>query len=120
MIALKSQDAYKEGVTWTDYEPYLDSKGYYRWKGGTLGGANIVAIGCVAFAFTLSDVAFGSLPARIYASGQFTFEDIKVGDILRVDNDTHTVIVLEVSDVGVVVAEGTLERQQQQNQESRY
>ena len=105
MIALQNQNAYKEGTTWTDYEPYSDSN-YYRWNGGTLNGVNIVAVGCVAFAFILSDEAFGGLPARMYAAGEFTFEDIKVGDILRVNNDTHTVIVLEVSDTGVVVAEG--------------
>ena len=45
------------------------------------------AVGCVAFAFILSDAAFGSLPARMYAAGEFTYEDIKVGDILRVRND---------------------------------
>ncbi len=106
MMALKEQDGYKEGTTWTDDEPYSDTKGYYRWKGGTLGGVNIVAVGCVAFAFILSDAAFGSLPARMYAPGAFSFEDIKVGDILRVNTDTHTVIVLEVSEAGVVVAEG--------------
>ena len=108
MIALKEQDAYKEGTTWTDYEPYSDSKGYYRWKGGTLDGKNIAAVGCVAFAFILSDAAFGSLPNRMYASGEFSYEDIKVGDILRINNDTHTVIVLEVRDAGVVVAEGNI------------
>lgn len=106
MIALKDQEAYKEGTVWTDDEPYSASKEYYHWKGGTLDGKNISAVGCVAFAFILSDTAFGSLPARMYAEGEFAFEDIKVGDILRVHNDTHTVIVLEVSDVGVIVAEG--------------
>ena len=79
MTALKDQDAYKEGTPWTNDEPYSDSKGYYRWKGGTLGGVNIVAVGCVAFAFILSDTAFGSLPARMYAAGGFIYEDIKVG-----------------------------------------
>ena len=108
MIALQSQDAYKEGTPWTNDEPYSDSKGYYRWKGGTLNGTNIVAVGCVAFAFILSDAAFGSLPARMYAAGGFAFEDIKAGDILRVNNDVHTVIVLEVNDAGVVVAEGNI------------
>lgn len=108
MIALKDQEAYKEGATWTNYEPYSDSKGYYRWKGGPLDGKNISAVGCVAFAFILSDAAFGSLPARMYAAGEFTFADIKVGDILRVNNDAHTVIVLEASDAGVVVAEGNM------------
>lgn len=108
MIALKEQDAYKEGTPWTNDEPYSDSKGYYRWKGGTLDGKNIVAVGCVAFAFILSDAAFGDLPARMRAAGGFSFEDIKVGDILRVNHDAHTVIVLEVSDAGVVVAEGNI------------
>lgn len=108
MIALKDQEKYKEGTPWTDDEPYSDSKGYYRWKGGTLGGANIVAVGCVAFAFILSDAAFGALPARMYAPENFKFEDIKPGDILRMNTDTHTVIVLEVSDAGVVVAEGNI------------
>lgn len=106
MTALKNKDMYKEGAVWTNYEPYSDSKGYYNWKGGPLDGKNIVAAGCVAFAFTLSDEAFGSLPARMYATNQFSFEDIKVGDILRVNTDTHTVIVLEVSAAGVVLAEG--------------
>lgn len=108
MIALKEQDGYREGTAWTNDEPYSDSKGYYHWKGGPINGVNISAAGCVAFAFTLSDAAFGSLPARMYAAGGFKFEDIKVGDILRVNNDAHTVIVLEVSDAGVVVAEGNI------------
>ncbi len=99
IIALKDQEGYKEETTWTNDEPYSDSK-------GPLNGTNIAAVGCVAFAFVLSDAAFDSLPARIYAAGAFSFEDIKVGDILQVDNDAHTVIVLEVSDAGVVVAEG--------------
>ncbi len=107
MIALQDKTGYTEGAEWTDYVPY-SGKGddVYRWNGGTIGGSNIVAVGCVAFAFTLSDAAFGRLPARMYANGAFKFEDIKVGDILRMNTDTHTVIVLKVSDTGVVVAEG--------------
>ncbi len=108
MTALQSQDAYKEGTTWTNEEPYSDTKGCYYWNGGNLGGSRIAAVGCVAFAFILSDAAFGSLPARMYAAGSFAYTDIKVGDILRVNNDAHTVIVLEVSDAGVVVAEGNI------------
>ncbi len=108
MIALQDDDRYKEGTTWTDYEPYSDSAGYYKWKGGTLDGKNISAVGCVAFAFILSDEAFGSLPASMYAAGEFNYEDVKVGDILRVHSDSHTVIVLEVSDTGVIIAEGNL------------
>lgn len=108
MIALKDQDAYKEGTPWTNDEPYSASKGFYHWKGGPIEGQNISAAGCVAFAFILSDAAFGNLPARMYGQGAFSYEDIKSGDILRVNNDKHTVIVLEVSDVGVIVAEGNI------------
>lgn len=104
MIAFKSQDQFKEGDTWTNDVPYSGTG--YRWNGGPLNGANISAVGCVAFAFILSDAAFGSMQAGMYAKGKFKFEDIKVGDILRVNNDAHTVIVLEVNDAGVVVAEG--------------
>ncbi len=111
LIGLKEQDKYKEGTPWTNDEPYSDQKGYYRWKGGTLDGVNIVAVGCVAFAFELSDKAFGSLPARKYAAGSFSFEDIKAGDILQVNNDAHTVIVLEANEAGVVVAEGNYNSQ---------
>ena len=107
MIALKEQAPYQEGAAWTNETPYSDGN-YYSWKGGMLDGKNIVAVGCVAFAFILSDAAFGSLQARMYAAGDFSFADIKAGDILRLNNDTHTVIVLEVSDVGVVVAEGNI------------
>lgn len=109
MIALKDQDEYKEGEDWTNEVPYPNIKGEdYHWKGGPLDGANISAVGCVAFAFRLSDEAFGSLPARMYAAGGFTYEDIKPGDILRVNGDVHTVIVLEVSEAGVIVAEGNI------------
>lgn len=108
MIALKEQEAYKEGTIWTNDEPYSDSKGYYHWKGGTLDGHNISSVGCVAFAFILSDAAFDSLPARMYAADKFKYEDIKPGDILRVNYDTHTVIVLEANVAGVIVAEGNI------------
>lgn len=104
MIALKDQEQYKEGTTWTNTEPYSDSG--YCWKGGPLDGTNISAVGCVAFAFILSDAAFGNLQARMYPAGGFTYNDIKVGDILQVNSGAHTVIVLEVVDTGVVVAEG--------------
>lgn len=109
MIALKDDDRYKEGTPWTNYEPYPNTTGDdYHWQGGPLDGKNISAVGCVAFAFILSDIAFGQLKARMYSAGEFSYEDIKVGDILRVSNDAHTVIVLEVRDVGVVVAEGNI------------
>lgn len=89
IIAMKSQ--YPEGTTWTNDK-------YYAWKGGVYFGG----FGCAGFAFMLSDAAFGNLPARKHTN----FSDIKVGDVLRMNNDTHSVIVLEINDDNVIVAEG--------------
>lgn len=101
------QDQYPEGMTWTNFEPYgsAGSLGeYYRFQGGYIKGANL-GVGCAAFAFILSDEAFGSLPSRTIDRGGFSYEDIKVGDILRINNNSHFVIVLQISTGGVTVAE---------------
>ena len=106
MISLKEK--YPEGMTWTNFEPF-GTKGSlgsaYTWKGGPIYGAKS-AVGCMAFTFILSDKAFGTLPARAIENGQFTFEDVKVGDILRVNGNSHSVIVLQKTAGGVIVAEG--------------
>ncbi len=92
MIALKP--SYPEGTPWTNDK-------YYKWKGGAgySGG-----YGCAAFAFLLSDAAFGDLPARTVTD--VDFEAVRVGDILRVNRNTHSVIVLTVGADSVTVAEG--------------
>ena len=92
MIALKEE--YPEGMPWTN-------DNYYAWNGGIYSGG----YGCAGFAFILSDAAFGDLPARMIEEN-ITIDDIRVGDILRINNDTHMVIVLEVYDDHVVIAEG--------------
>lgn len=91
MITLKEQ--YPEGMRWTN-------DNYYGWKGGIYTGG----YGCAGFAFLLSDAAFGDLPA--HQIWEVDFDQIRVGDILRVNNDTHSVIVMEVKDDYVVLAEG--------------
>lgn len=91
MIELKSD--YPEGMPWTN-------DNYYPWNGGVYSGG----YGCAGFAFLLSDAAFGNLPARVGEVNSIS--DLRVGDILRINNDTHSVIVLEVLNNAVVVAEG--------------
>lgn len=104
MIDLKNNNPkFAEGATWTD-----ETNEYRNWKGGLIDGKIIWATGCVAFAFEVSDIVFGSLPARKFSAGQFKFADVKAGDILRVNNDTHTVIVLQTGEDGLVLAEGNL------------
>lgn len=89
LISMKEE--YPEGMPWTN-----DNR--YRWNGGiySMGG------GCVAFAFTLSDSVFGNLPARKHTD----FSRVKVGDIIRTNNDTHSVIVLKKEGSIVTIAEG--------------
>ncbi len=95
MIALKSD--YPEGMPWTN-------ENGYAWRGGIFSKG----YGCAGFAFILSDAAFGDLPARMVSD--FTYEDVRVGDILRINNDSHSVIVLEKHSDHVVIAEGNYNR----------
>lgn len=92
MIAL--QDEYPDGMEWTN-------DNFYRWNGG---GPYSGGYGCVAFAFILSDAAFGDLPAR--QVNTLDPSAIRVGDIIRYGG--HSVIVLEVYEDYVVVAEGNI------------
>ena len=52
----------------------------------------------------LSDAAFGDREGRQISP--FRFGSVRVGDILRINGDTHSVIVLEVNSDSVVIAEG--------------
>ena len=95
MIALQEQ--YPNGMSWTN-------DNFYGWNGGIYSGG----YGCAGFAFLLSDAAFGELPAREVTDVKLA--EVRVGDVLRINNDTHSVIVLEVYDDHVVIAEGNYNR----------
>ena len=84
---------YPQGTSWT-------SRNQYGWQGGGYGKAR----GCMAFAHMMSDAAFGSLPARKVHN--FTIEDVRVGDVLRNGWNSHSVIVTEVHEDFVRIAEG--------------
>ena len=91
MIAMKED--FPEGMHWTN-------NNYYEWYGGIFSGG----YGCAGFAFLLSDAAFGKLPAKWI--DEINYEDLRVGDILRVNGDTHSVIILEIEADGITIAEG--------------
>ena len=97
IIALKAK--YPQGYRWTNNDKYTwgPSVAMGLGYGGFTGG------GCVAFAMIASDAAFGNIPA-------YEFKDkneIRVGDILRIDNDNHSVIVLKKNgDSQYTIAEG--------------
>ncbi|MCM1541074.1 MAG: hypothetical protein NC121_07420 [Blautia sp.] len=89
MIGLQS--SYPDGTPWTN-------DNYYGWHGGIYSGG----YGCAGFAFMLSDAAFGTAPARLY----YDASAVQVGDIARINGNTHSVIILEVRSDSVIVAEG--------------
>lgn len=90
MMAMKTD--FPEGMSWTN-DDYYDWNGMSYYRG----------YGCAGFAFLLSDAAFGKLPAQML---DVDYDTLRPGDILRVNNDQHSVIVLQVFSDHVVVAEG--------------
>lgn len=82
---------YPTGTPWGDEKEY-------PW----VVNRNYKAIACSAFASELSDAVFGDLPVYSHSD----FEAIKIGDILLVNDGGHAVIVVDITDKGVVVAEG--------------
>ena len=83
--------SFPEGMTWTN-------SNYYAWNGGLFRGG----YGCAGIAFLMSDAAFGTVTAERHTN----FDNVKVGDILRVDYDSHCVLVLKVVGDTFVVMEG--------------
>lgn len=101
------REKYPEGMVWTNFEPY-GSRGTlgsgYTWKGGKILGNVSSGVGCAAFAFILSDAAFGDLKAEVIYD--VSFDKVKAGDILRINGNSHSVVVLQKTALGVIVAEG--------------
>ena len=89
LISMKAK--YPEGMKWTN-------ENVYAWNGGVYSRGG----GCVSFAFILSDSIFGDLPASKHTD----FSQIKVGDIVRLYNDIHSVVVLKKEGNIITVAEG--------------
>ena len=91
MIAMK--ETRPEGMHYDNDTKYLSNTVFH--------GVNYNGGGCVAFAFELSDAAFGGFPGRIH----FDFAKVRVGDIIRLNNNAHSVIVLKVEGDTVTIAE---------------
>lgn len=68
-------------------------------------GLGFRGVGCAAFAAMCTDAVWGDNPGTRYED----FESIRVGDILRVKYDSHSVVVLEVLADSVIVTEGNYE-----------
>lgn len=82
--------SYPEGMRYTNDD-------FYAWNGGIYYGG----YGCAGFTFMISDAICGTAKAWEHND----LGSIKIGDILRVANDSHSVLVAEINDNGVVLAE---------------
>ena len=85
------RDKYPQGLSWTN------ANNHYSWGEeivSNLGYSSYNGSGCFAFAMIASDAAFGKIPVYKF----FDKNKIRVGDILRINNDTHFVIVLKIID----------------------
>ena len=95
MIAKQSE--YPEGMHW-------NNDNCYDWKGG---GGYGRGCGCAGFAFMLSDVCFGTIKATKVEPCPSSF---KVGDVVRINDNTHSVIILKIesstSESIITIAEG--------------
>ena len=94
MIAKKKE--YPEGMKW-------DNSDFYAWKGGIYSGGS----GCAGFAFMLSDVCFDDIKANKISPCPEP-KNLKVGDVVRVNNDSHSVIILKIDKDSntIIIAEG--------------
>ena len=98
-VLISFQAKYPEGTY------YTDDTNYWKWGKNiyNVGGySGMYGTGCVAFAMELSDAVFGENKVTEY----YDMAYIRVGDIIRINNDRHSVIVLQIkSDGSYVLAE---------------
>ncbi len=94
MLALKSQ--YPNGMHFTNDDVYSTN--------GMLNGiCGYTGYGCVAFAFLLRDAAFGDLP--FYELREIRYDELRAGDILRINGDRHSVMIIRKNANSVEIAE---------------
>ena len=67
-------------------------------------GTGLRGYGSQAFAYFLSNELFGGATSEVITD--VNFADVKLGDILRMDNDTRAVVVTEIKNDCIVAAQG--------------
>ncbi len=98
--------AYPQGKNWTDSDIISWYAFYYAPRNTT-----VTARGCVALACILSDAVFGECStSRLVAPARQidnpSASDIKIGDIIRFNNNSHSAIVMAKTSDSFVLAEG--------------
>ncbi len=107
LMAMRS--SYPEGMSWTNDNYYGNIYRWYGDDGWYYEHLRYTGYGCAGFALIMSDAAFGT-DMPIWEDYDVSFSRVRVGDILRINNDSHSVIILQVNSNSVTVAEGNFNR----------
>jgi hypothetical protein len=95
--------SYPNGMHFTNESHVTTWNIWFRREGGEYQRFRYTAAGCVAFAVFMSDAAFGN---DAWVTEHKNFDNIRVGDILRVEDGKHSVVVLAIDGNIVTIAEG--------------
>jgi len=102
LISRKTTPGYTEGTPWDNSHIYTNTVVFDGCSPGCYRGG-----GCFGFMMDMMEYASNyEYPIRIVEGTYDRLPKIHVGDGVRVMNDCHSVVVLEVSGTNVVVAEG--------------
>ena len=102
LISRKTTPGYTEGTSWTNANRYVNTVTFDGYPKGCYTG-----IACFAFMMDMMEYASNyEYPIRIVEGSYDNLPKIHVGDGVRVMNDCHSVVVLEVDGTTVTVAEG--------------
>ena len=96
---LELKKKYPNGKTWTN-------KKYYGTNLSTRGVPLRGGYGCVALGLMFSDKLFGKAPFEQIS--KMNVGDLRVGDLVRVDNNSHTVVILSKTSAYFKVVEGNI------------
>ena len=102
LMSRKDMDGYREGTPWDNSHIYSNTVVFNGSSPGYYGGK-----GCHAFMIDMMEYASNyEYPIRKIEGSYDNLPKIHVGDGVRVMNDCHSVVVLEVDGTTVTVAEG--------------
>ena len=101
-------EGYTEGTPWDNSHTYRNTVEYDGYPAGCYGAG-----GCFAFMMDMMEYASNyEYPIRVVHGTYDNLPKLHVGDGVRVNNDTHSVLIIEVHSDGhtVTVAEGNFNR----------
>lgn len=104
LMSRKDKEGYKEGTPWDNSHLYYNKVVFDGYKPGCYTGG-----GCFGFMMDMMEYASNyEYPIRIIEGTYDNLPKIHVGDGVRLMNDCHSVVVLEVNGSEIIVAEANV------------